>query len=90
MTEYRIVATLDTEHIRDGKRYHYDTAVCWWGGTTHRLQTYDKDKAEAFLKQAKEECPKFDALTQARTGRNDIRYWHTNIRIQTREVTEWK
>ena len=90
MTEYRIVATLDTEHLYNGKKYHYEVSNCWWGGGIHKLQTYDKDKAEEYLKLAKEKCPKHDKMTQERTDRNSIHYWHTNIRIQTREVTEWK
>ena len=89
MTEYRVVATLDVVHDYNGKKCHYDIASCHWGGTIHRLQTYDKDRAEDWLKIAKEECPKFDKKTQENTSRDSIRYWHSNIRIQTREVTEW-
>ena len=89
MTEYRVVATLDVVHDYNGEKFHYDIASCHWGGKVHKMQTYDKDRAEYYLKRAKEECPKFDVKTQENTSRDYIRYLHSNIRIQTREVTEW-
>lgn len=91
MTEYRVVSTLDTEHVYNGEKYHYEVnSGLWWGGIVHKCQTFDKNKAEHFLMRAKQECPKFDKRTQENTGHYVIRYWQTNIRIQSREVTEWK
>lgn len=87
MTEYRVVCTLDTEHTYDRKKYHYDVANCWWRGRMHPFSTFKKRDAEEFLDAAKEECLKFDKETQANSS---IKYRQTNIRIQTREVTEWK
>ena len=84
------MATRDTEWIYNGKREHYDCAPCTWGGTFHKLQTFDKNKAEEYLKLAKENCREYDKMSQARTDPNYIRYWQTDIRIQTREVTEWE
>lgn len=90
MKEYRIVATLDTEHVYNGQKFHYDVASCWYHGRPHKMQTIHKDKAEEYLKQAKKECPKFDKETQERTGKDNIKYWQTNIRIQTRDISDWK
>lgn len=84
MTEYRVVCTRDRWGI-SGKVHHYDEVCCWYGTGLRTLQTFDKRKAMEYLKTAIEECPKFDALTQK--GREQWR--QTNIRIQTREVTEW-
>lgn len=90
MTEYRVVATVDTEHVYNGQKYHYDASGCWYHGRCHRLQTFDKERAKEYLKEAKVECAIHDRKTQESTDRYTIRYWQTNIRIQTREVTEWK
>lgn len=89
MTEYRIVATLDTEHIYNGANYHYESSNCWYHGRSHKLQTFDRSRAEEYLKIALENCPKFDKETQTAADRNAMRFYQSNIRIQTREVTEW-
>lgn len=89
MTEYRIVATLDTEHVYNGKRYHYDAASPWFNGFVHNKGYHDRKTAEEVLARTLVEAPKFDKKTQADTDRSAIRYWHSNIRIQSREVTEW-
>lgn len=89
MTEYRIVATLDTQDCFTGKKRHRDVSSPWYDGHLHNETYTDRAKAEELLAYTIEECAKFDAKTQARSGRYDIRYWHTNIRIQSREVTDW-
>lgn len=90
MTEYRIVCTRDTINVGDGKKAHLDVASCTWGGTFHRLQTFDENKAKELLKMAKEKCAEYDKISQTRTNWYDVHYWQTDIRIQTREVTDWK
>ena len=93
MKEYRIVATLDTEHGYDGKKYHYEAISCRWGGTIHKIVTSDYGKAKRQLEIAKRECPKFDKKTEEafeKNPRDYIKYKHTNIRIESREVSEWQ
>lgn len=85
MTEYRVVATRDEEDLT-GKKWHIEAGACIWDGHAQRFTTTNKGEAERFLELAKIECAKYDAKTQTST----IRYTQTNIRIQTREVTEWK
>jgi len=89
MTEYRIVATLDIEHVYNGKRYHYDAASPHFNGFSHNKVYHDRKVAEEVLALTLKEVPKFDKKTQESTDRSAIRYWHSNIRIQSREVTEW-
>ena len=89
MTEYRIVTTLDTEHCDTGEKYHYEAATPHYGGTIHKRVTTDREKAERYLAEALKECPIFDAVTQNRTVRGNIKYWQSNIRIQSREVSDW-
>ena len=90
MTEYKIVATLDTFHVYNGQRFHYDAAAPWLGGRPFRKIYDNREDAEKMLAHMKEEIPKHDKETQERTGADSIRYWHSNIRIQKREVTPWE
>ena len=86
MTEYRIVCTRDRFDATSGKVHHHDGVCCWWGYSPKQLETFDKKAADKYLEMARIECPNFDALTQT----TNSRFQQTNIRIQTREVTEWK
>lgn len=90
MTEYRVVCTIDTEHVYSGEHYHYEAASCHWDGRHHHRRTFDKAQAEKYLAEAKEKCPVYDEITQNRSGIHHIKYKQSNIRIETREVTEWK
>lgn len=89
MTEYRIVTTLDTLHADTGERFHYEAATPWYGGKPHYRVTRDRAIAEQDLAEAIENCRTFDAITQNRTNRGNIKYWQSNIRIQSREVSDW-
>ena len=89
MTEYRVIATLDIE-CKEYKR-HFEKHLCWFDGRAQKMETFEKDKAIAFLLKAKEECPKFDAITAERFSKdkNAVKYTHSNIRIETRKVSSW-
>lgn len=90
MTEYRVVCTKDEHHNYNGKDFHYEvsTPVVY---PSHRLNAVyrDKAKAEETLKRAIKECPEFDARHD-NDDRNNIKVKQYNIRIQTREITEWE
>lgn len=90
--EYRIVATLDTLHGYNNARYHYEMSACHFGGRAHKLITTDYNKAVANLERAKRECLKYDKETEIRfhdDPHNHIQYVHSNIRIQSRTVSDW-
>ena len=92
MKEYRIVATIDTEH-GNGIKHHYEAATPWRDGTLFNHHPY-KTKSDAkrvcsFLRKA---CKEFDKKTAENFKRdpvNCIKYTQSNIRVQMREVTEW-
>ena len=92
MREYRIVATVDTEH-GDGRKYHYDPATPWRAGS-HFIHHPYKTKGEAMrvLRYLRKQCAEFDEKTREsfeKNPRDCIKYKQTNIRVQKREVTEW-
>lgn len=90
MKEYRIVCTLDKEDAFDGTKRHYDAVPCTWNGASHQLVTRDILSAAKFLIMARRECEYFDKETKKNISRNTIIYTQTNIRVQTRNVTEWE
>ena len=90
MTEYRIVCDRDELHVYNGKEYHSKAVRPWLGGVPVNNKFNTREEAEAFLRRATEECARQDARKQADTSRNVIKTWQTNIRIQTREVSEWE
>lgn len=85
MTEYRVVCTRDRFDVGSGKKHHLEEVCCWWDGSPRTLETFDKKAAEKYLDMAIIKCPEFDAFSQT----TNSRFRQTNIRIQTREVTEW-
>ena len=89
MTEYRIVATIDTLHTDTGEKFHQEAAAPVYGGRPHTRVTRDKARAEQYLEEAIKNCRAFDEMTQNRTLRGNIKYWQSNIRIQSREVSDW-
>jgi hypothetical protein len=92
MKEYRIVATVDTEH-GNGQKCHHESANPWRDGhpfTHHPYKT--KSDAKRVLVSLRKRCKEFDkktAMEFAMNPRDSIKYTQTNIRIQMREVTEW-
>lgn len=91
MTEYRIVATLDTYHVYNGKRFHYDAVAPITGSGRPFTKVYaNREEAETMLAHMKEQIPKHDKESQERTGTDTIMCWHSNIRIQSRKVTPWE
>ena len=92
MREYRIVATVDTEH-GDGRKYHHDTATPWRGGTLFSHHPYrTKNEAKRVLSFLRKQCAEFDEKTRKEFEQNPrdcIAYKQTNIRVQMREVSEW-
>ena len=88
MTEYRIVATIDTVD-RFGKKEHRENACPVHHRTFHKLVTKDKKTAEKWLSDTIEFCGEHDRKTQKSNDPWNIKYTQTNIRIQTREVTDW-
>lgn len=88
---YKVVATLDTYHVYNGKKYHHDISSCCYNGRFHELETKDKDKALQWLNIAIEECTKFDKESEekAKHDRNTIVYHHTNIRMVHKYVSDW-
>lgn len=92
MTQYRVVCTLDTEH-GDGKKQHYDMTDCWCYGKPHRRISENFEDALKVLEIFQQECPEFDRKTAERFQKNprdSIKYTQSNIRIVSREVTDWK
>ena len=90
--EYRVVATIDELHGYNNKKYHYDAVSCWFDGRQHKFRTTDYNKAVEFLERAKRECPKFDKKTEIWLHdypKNAIQYVHSNIRIESRTVSDW-
>ena len=92
MREYRIVATIDTEH-GDGRKYHHEEATPWRDGhlfTHHPYKT--KSDAQRVVKVLRQKCKEFDKRTHMefeKNPRDSIKYTQSNIRVQMREVTEW-
>lgn len=96
MTEYRVVCTTDEHHNYNGKDFHYEiaTPVIYPSDDSHSSyhlkRVYrDKSEAEKALAEAIKGCPIFDAKHD-NEKRDNIRVRQYNIRIQTREVSEWK
>ena len=90
MTEYRIVCDRDELHLYNERKYHKEAVRPFLKGTPTNNEFRTQEDAEAFLEKAVKECAIFDAKTQADNSRNNIKTWQYNIRIQTREVSEWK
>ena len=92
MREYRIVATIDTEH-GGGRKYHHETATPWMDGHPFNHHPYKtKSDAKRVLVFLRKSCKEFDertAKTFAKNPYDSIKYTQTNIRVQMREVTEW-
>lgn len=89
MKEYKIVATRDEHHLWNDSWVHME-AVPPVAKTRFNWKTRDLAKAEEWLEELKVKCPEFDAETQSRSGRNSIHYYQSNLRIMTREVSEWE
>lgn len=89
MKEYRIVVTRDEHHLWNDSWEHREvtTPVV---RTLFNRKTRDLAQAEEWLAELKEKCPKFDAETQRRTGRDAIHYYQSNVRIMVREVSDWE
>ena len=90
MKEYRIVCTLEKENFDDGIKCHYDTSVCVFDGHGQSYKTHDLAAAKRALTTYKRRCAGFDASTRCNPTRDTIIYTQSNIRIQSREVTEWE
>lgn len=94
MKEYRIVCDRRLVHA-DGTENHLEGVPVW---TVHHALprcTVYTTKAEAYKAHAEtfRRARKFDLETQERFASGDkdsIAYYQTNIRIQSRNVTEWK
>ena len=92
MKEYRIVATAETEH-GDGIKRIEENARPWTkaGPITQSYRT--EEDAKKALGHFRKSCKEFDTMTCERFAinpRDSIKYTQTNIRIQSREVTDWK
>lgn len=90
MKEYRIVCTLDTISLWNGAKTHLDAASCWFNGRAQSWKTHDGEYAKKVLDFFKRECAKFDAESRTNPTRDSIIYTQSNIRLQSREVTEWE
>lgn len=94
MKEYRIVCERRLVHA-DGSENYLEGVPVW---TVHhalpRRATYTtKAEANKALAETVRCARKFDAETQERFASGDkdsIAYYQTNIRIQSRNVTNWK
>lgn len=93
MKEYRIVATVETEH-GDGRKYKMENVHPWRDGRPFTHSPYKtKTDAKRVLVSLRKSCKEFDKMTHERFAQNPrdyIAYTQTNIRIQSREVTDWK
>ena len=92
MKEYRIVATVETEH-GNGQKFRHECATPWRNGTLFHHHPY-KTKTDAMrvCRSLRKSCKEFDKKTQEEFKKNPrdcIAYTQTNIRVQMREVTEW-
>ena len=90
MTEYRVVCDRDEHHNYNGFERHIEAGRPFLKGTPVNNQFKTQEDAEAFLERAIKECAVYDAKKQADNGRDNIKIWQYNFRIQTREVSEWK
>lgn len=92
MKEYRIVATAETEH-GDGRKRIVENARPWTkAGQIIQSYTTKKDAKKA-LGHFRKACKEFDTITCERFAinpRDNIKSTQTNIRIQSREITDWK
>ena len=94
MKEYRIVCERRLVHA-DGSESHYESVPVWKNGhslPSHIVYTI-KAEANKALAESIRHARRFDAETQERFAsgdNNSIAYYQTNIRIQSRNVTEWK
>ncbi|MBR3244834.1 MAG: hypothetical protein IKF90_19450 [Parasporobacterium sp.] len=92
MKEYRIVATVEVE-LGDGRKRIVENAhpQTKGGPIIHSYRT--KKDAKKALDHLRKVCKEFDAMTYERFAinpRDNAKYTQTNIRIQSREVTDWK
>ncbi len=89
MKEYRIVCTRDMHHNYNGKDEHIETALPIMGnGVVYRKKFDNLEDAEKKLDELKATCAVFDEKHQEER-RDAIKHRHSNLRIQSREVTEW-
>lgn len=93
MREYRIVCTVDTEHS-DGRKHHCENAAPWIAPSMlpHRAVYATKAEAAKALREIVKRAREFDKITQerARAGWRNIEYRQSDIRIQSRTVTNWE
>ena len=95
MKEYRIVCTIDYKH-GDGKTKHYDIATPWHNGipfSSHQNRFLSLKDAKQALKQLAPEIKEADRINNERFEQRPHDYIHrvqSNLRIQAREVTQWK
>lgn len=94
MKEYRIVCDRRTVHF-DGTEHTYEHVAVWVTRCALPVHHVYLTKAEAMkaLSETIRRARKFDAESQDRfaTGDKDVIAYHqTNIRLQSRNVTEWK
>lgn len=91
MKEYRIVATKDQVRCRDGKKFHYDESTVYTGGKGLWTATYDDfEKAKYALEQAIKDAKEYEEKHNANLDADSYEVHYTNIRLQSREVTEWE
>ena len=86
-TEYRIAVTLD-QYFADGTHYHYHAAPPHIPGqlVPSHYTTFDLCDAENILGSVIEECAEYDASTKGQ----QCEIVQTNIRIESRQVTDWR
>ena len=92
MKEYRIVATVEIE-LGDGRKRIVEKAHPWTKGGTIVQSYRTKKDAKKALCHFRKVCKEYDTITHERFAinpRDNIKYTQSNIRIQSREVTDWK
>lgn len=92
MKEYRIVTTVETE-LGDGRKRIVETAYPWTKAGPISQSYRTKKDAKKALGHFRKVCKEYDTITYERFAinpRDYIKYTQTNIRIQSREVTDWK
>lgn len=98
MKEYKIVAEFEATSTKTGetKKYNALSVLCKPKGSApyRRRRVYKtREEAEKMLKQTKEEAAAADAYTLEESKRyrgESFITKQTNIRIQSRTITEWK
>lgn len=92
MTEYRVVA--DIEKVSKEGTRQYIAQTPWHHGRMQlRGIITDRKVAETYLREMQEECPKHDQQTREKYSKGRTNYFYmiqSNIRIQSREVSEWE